>query len=367
MKNKANKKNIYMILTNGFDPDVRVYKEAKYLVEKGFNVEILCWDRSCLYVDKPTDIVDGIKIKRFFLKSSYGSGLHQLFPFYRFVREVRKYLKNKTIDYLHCHDFDGLVVGSMQHKKVSIIFDMHEIYTNYAYAKNKLFGMIFSHFVSKAKYIIYVNDEQLKGIKNNCKKIYLPNYPSKEYYIPSNKTKSKSIRVNYIGSVRDYDAIYALSKIKSNNIEFGIYGSGVKYETLKSNINSDNVHFYGKYNGINEIGDIYRKTDLLYCSYNPDVTNWKYAYPVKLYESIVTDTPIIVSKNTVSSDFVNENGIGISIDYCDSKSIEEAILKITKNIDYYKKNLMKIKEFYSWDVISKNLLEIYGDNYENKK
>ena len=34
---------VYMILTNGFDPDVRVYKEAKYLVEKNFEVTILCW------------------------------------------------------------------------------------------------------------------------------------------------------------------------------------------------------------------------------------------------------------------------------------------------------------------------------------
>ena len=43
---------VYMILTNGFDPDVRVYKEAKYLVEKNFEVTILCWDRRCEYIDK---------------------------------------------------------------------------------------------------------------------------------------------------------------------------------------------------------------------------------------------------------------------------------------------------------------------------
>ena len=34
-----------MLLTNGFDPDVRVYKEALYLVGRGFSVTVLCWDR----------------------------------------------------------------------------------------------------------------------------------------------------------------------------------------------------------------------------------------------------------------------------------------------------------------------------------
>ena len=65
---KSNK--VYMILTNGFDPDVRVYKEAKYLVEKNFEVTILCWDRRCEYIDKKEEILDGIKIKRFFIPST---------------------------------------------------------------------------------------------------------------------------------------------------------------------------------------------------------------------------------------------------------------------------------------------------------
>ena len=38
--------NITMLLTNAFEMDVRVYKEARYLIEKGNNVTILCWDRN---------------------------------------------------------------------------------------------------------------------------------------------------------------------------------------------------------------------------------------------------------------------------------------------------------------------------------
>ena len=109
-----------MILTNGFDPDVRVYKEAKYLVEKGFNVTILCWDRRCEYLNKEEESIDGIKIKRFFIPSVPGTGIKQLLPYFKFIKEVRKHLKDKEYTYLHCHDFDGFIVGMCTKKRKSL-------------------------------------------------------------------------------------------------------------------------------------------------------------------------------------------------------------------------------------------------------
>ena len=64
-------KKVKMILTNGFGPDVRVYKEAKYLVSEGFDVEILCWDRRSEFIDSEYETVDGIFIKRFFPSAEY--------------------------------------------------------------------------------------------------------------------------------------------------------------------------------------------------------------------------------------------------------------------------------------------------------
>ena len=58
------KKQITMFLTNGFNPDVRVYKEALYLVEHGFSVKILCWDREECVDYTAHEMVDGIEIVR---------------------------------------------------------------------------------------------------------------------------------------------------------------------------------------------------------------------------------------------------------------------------------------------------------------
>ena len=83
-------KNIFMILTNGFNPDVRVYKEAKFLVQNGYNVTILCWDRKCKNELKIEENIDGINIKRFKIQSKPGSGMKQLMPFLKFAWQVRK-------------------------------------------------------------------------------------------------------------------------------------------------------------------------------------------------------------------------------------------------------------------------------------
>ncbi len=76
---------IKMILTNGFDVDPRVYKEAKTLVKHGNDVEILCWDRENKYTNKEYEIIDCIKVKRFFPKSKYGSGYKQVFSYIKFI------------------------------------------------------------------------------------------------------------------------------------------------------------------------------------------------------------------------------------------------------------------------------------------
>ena len=104
---------IVMILTNGFEPDLRVYKEAKYLSNKGYDIEILCWDREGKYITKPIEQLGKIKIVRFFEKSTYGSGLKQIFKLLKFKNACKKYLKKQKINYtyMHCHDLDGMLVG----------------------------------------------------------------------------------------------------------------------------------------------------------------------------------------------------------------------------------------------------------------
>ena len=70
---------IVMLLSNPFRPDPRVLKEAVSLVQRGYDVTVICWDRASELAAE--EIVDSnihiIRIQN--VPSSYGVGIRQLF------------------------------------------------------------------------------------------------------------------------------------------------------------------------------------------------------------------------------------------------------------------------------------------------
>lgn len=374
---------IIMLLDNCFDPDVRVYKEAKYLSENANDVEILCLDKKNKYKNNPKEIIDNIAIKRFFVRTEKLTNMIEskkaiskikkviyISWLIKFFKQIKEYLKDKGADILYCHDLVMAFGATIFFKKMPIVFDMHEYYLN---NKNKVINLFLKRIVNftqdRSKWIIYVNDKQKNdiSIKNIKKVVYLPNYPNESLYLPIGKKKSDKIRVNYVGYLRDYDSLKCLMQIgiENSQIDIGLYGTGELYEKLSRENSSNNVKLYGSFNGVKESSEIYRNTDILYCVYNPKIPNWKNAYPVKLYEGIITETPIIVAKDTIISEFIEKFNIGISVEYNSFNQLNEAIKEISNNYITYQKNIREIKTNYSWENVVKNLEKIYMEGNTN--
>lgn len=362
-------KKVKMILTNRFDPDVRVYKEAKYLVSKGFDVEILCWDRENEYKNKEVEEIDGISVKRFFPYAKYGSGLKQLKAFYKFIFEVKKYLGKKNYDYIHCHDLDGILTGYIARKnRADLVFDMHEFYEVQG-KKQKIryiIRLIVNFMQNKSKSIIYVNESQTKVMINSNKKktVYLPNYPDAANYTNIDKKNSKLLRVSYIGAVRQYNELKNLMDAceEIENVKVSIHGAGVAYKKL-SNIkdNYKNVDITGVYH-FSESSTLYNEADILYALYPNNTIQNRTSYPVKLFEAIITKTPLIVSKGTVLEEFILNHDIGFVVDGDNIEEIRELVSYINNHkyvLDEKMKNLEKIQYNYSWEEVVKNLDKIY--------
>jgi len=111
-----------MLLTNAFDPDPRVYQEAKALVKKGYKVSILCWDRD---LKAPLqENIDGIYVERIYVKSTHGRGSTQIiFLLLFWIKALIKAL-SKKIDVTYCHDFDtlplGYTISRLKKKQISL-------------------------------------------------------------------------------------------------------------------------------------------------------------------------------------------------------------------------------------------------------
>ena len=361
---------IKMILTNGFGPDVRVYKEAKYLVGRGFDVEILCWDRENEYLDKEKETIDGIRVTRFFPHSMYGTGFKQIKSFLRFIGECKEYLKDKDYMYLHCHDLDGIIAGYFAKSKESkLIFDMHEIYEMNGWVQRFRYvaRMLVNYLQKKSSYIIYVNKKQTVNVLegNRRKLVFLPNYPEKENYVGCDKTKSGKLRISYIGGVRQYQELKNLMDACSgmDDVEVFIHGAGVAYKRLYGiKGNYDNVSITGKYD-YTQSAKLYSETDILYILYPTTSKQYLISYPVKFFEAIITNTPIIVNKGTVLEDFINKHDIGFAVDGSNVNEIRELIRYIDINreiLDIKTSNLVGIQYNYNWEEVVENLDMIYG-------
>lgn len=372
-------KNIKMILTNGFDPDPRVYKEAKTLVQAGHDVEILCWDRENRYLDKEDEIVDGIKIKRFFPKSKYGSGYKQIRAYKKFIKEVKDYLKDKKYDAIHCHDFDGLFVGnkiSGANKNIKFVYDEHDLFYQYFMGRDGFINQsIYKYIVRKEKAILKNVDTHIVVTPNMAKLynesdniIIINNAPYEQMFKFIEKEKHDKIVIGFIGSVRHFNELKTLidssGKFK-DYIDILIAGRGVDSERLKNycvDNNFSNVIFTGAFE-MTELESLYKKIDITYLIYPKTAV---VSMPNKFFESIITETPIIADVNTEFGKIANDERFGFMIDSNKEiqSQLEDIFRQLIKNesiLKDFKANMNKEKYKYYWENNVKTLLSIYDD------
>lgn len=367
--------NIAMILTNGFDPDPRVYKEAKSLTKLGHNITILCWDRAGEYINKPKENIDGINIVRFFGNAKYGTGYKQVVKFLNFKDDVYNYIKDKNFDAIHCHDFDGLFIGYAINKKLKLklVYDEHDLFYMYFYDREGFINKIIYNFIiirekqmlKKVDTHIVVTPKMGETYYKISKNIFIVNNaPYKDLFKNIEKTPSEKLRIGFIGSVRYYDEMKSLidaSQKYKDAVEIVICGRGIYSEKLAEYSKSfSNVKIQGAYN-INQLEELYRNIDITYAFYPGDTAT--ISMPNKFYESIITETPVIANKATEFGYEVDKNNFGYGIEGKNlTKELEEVIGKLVESSGEKKKivdNMRRLKDNYFWEANESKLGEIY--------
>jgi len=117
-----------MVLDNACDPDPRVEKEARSLVEAGHEVTILAWDRSARL--PRLEARAGAQIVRLPVSSGNNRGMGQLWPMVRFWLAAVRGGVGRRYDLVHCHDLPSLPVGVLLSaiRRRPLVYDAHEIY-----------------------------------------------------------------------------------------------------------------------------------------------------------------------------------------------------------------------------------------------
>jgi len=355
---------VLMLLTNGFEPDVRIYKQAIHFVRRGCSVTIFCWDRSG---DLPMrETIDGINVYRCQIASEYGTGFRQLPAFFRFMVTCINYVNTNSWDILHCSDMDTMLIAFFrrQAQRGIWIFDMHEFYDSGTLSMLRfVVNPLVKFLCNKAAYVIYLNELQLAYATKRtlARFIYLPNYPELSKFASIKQQLDNKLRISYIGAVRQYSVLEILLRecySFKDDVDVNIHGNGVDAHAVRElTIKMEFGTSTGKFTH-DDIGRLYANTDLLFCVYDYNDRNARRAYATKLYEAIVACCPVIVQSGTVMADFVREHNIG----FCVNTNIPGEITQIVSDclqdsgiLPKLRGNIDRINHNFAWENVVSNL------------
>ena len=357
------KKHIIEFLTNAYDPDVRVYKEAAYLVQRGFSVTILCWDRTPETGYPKHEVKEGIEVIRFPFASAIGSGKKQLAAYFAYIRACRKYLKAHPCDYFHCNDIDGAIAWYLAKPsgKIPMVFDMHELYEDIGArhaVKLRFWRWLTIFMIRRSRYALYENDLYLREPYRSVQDKLLPlkNYPDSDLLQALPKTKSNVFRIGYHGGVRgqvaEFTTLFDAVKDMAD-VHVDIHGDGVDLPKLQDlETQYENVHVHGPFNGTTELTELYANTDIVYAGYRPYSRTRECAEVVKFFECIVTGTPLILTEAyTGMADRIRKYGFGLTCDTLDVDAVRAAVVKLKDDVVFRRQcaeNELRLAPQYDW-------------------
>jgi len=380
---------VAMVVSNRYDPDPRVHKEATALRKAGYNITVYAFDRFHEIGEGVTEI-DGIVVNRFQLDEPMKKGIwgtkRGLDKFRKFVINE---LDNHPAEVVHCHDQDTCSIGLYWKNKGAIknglskgifIFDAHDFYWTWLLMPNprslwRKFGSFLlkrrdAKYATKSDMVITPTEKRYKNLgfaelyrDLGCNVITVWNSHPKVEDFPALPEK---FSIGYIGNIREFRMfellIDAIKKIPTGKRPvLRIAGSGmVAEETNKSLKKAGNelgieIISTGRYS-TDEISELVSECTIMYCLYPPERGNIDRAMPVKLFDSVSHGRKVIANNNSLMGDFVEFNNWGWTVEYDNPTKLAEIIILATETID----DVEQMDNIPIWESDSEILIDAYN-------
>ena len=394
MKNKK----ILMLLENSFPPDIRVEKEAKSLLEAGFDLGLVCAN------GKDVNNWNGMKIYKVTIKKDKFSKLKRVVSiihpdFYRYLDNL---FQKETFDILHVHDL-RLVPTALKIKEkygCKVVADLHENYPAGVREWNKsvsgLKGFIIKtinnynkwfkiekEVVKKVDKIIAVVDEMKERMINHHnipedKILVISNLEDEDFVkkakvdeslIAKYKDKFIILYIGGFGAHRGIDtAIKGMKYIDKDDILLLLVGKGSeKIENefrnlIKKNHLENKVEIVG-WQPFEKVFTYQKLANICIVPHNNN-EHTNNTIPHKLYQYMMVGKPIVVSSCPPLARVVKEANSGLVFKAGDDKDFADKILKIYENKTLQEKLsknglIYTFEQHHTWQDESKKLVELY--------
>lgn len=355
--------------------DSRAIKEIQCLLDGGYDIFLLGWNKSLNAQDKAIRIFGNKNIRyRFYVsnnkKNNLGDKIMDRIQWIKWIKlNVKEIIKNNVINIIHACDFDtGIAIPSIIKKsKIRFVYDIYDYYAashNLHGAMKKIVSSMEDRVINSSDLTIICTYERKIQIKNSNPKKVIVIFNSPD--IEKLEEKIKKYDYAYCGVLDNSRLIGNIINEYDNHsyLTFAFAGVGSLMENVNY-ISSTHSNFY--YEGsitYNKVLEIESEAKVLSAIYDPKVENHKLCAPNKFYEALALGKPIIVCEGTGIDKVVRDEKIGIVIHY-DVEEFYDALKYLVDNPDICKNMGLRARKIYEkkyrWSNSKKILLNSYDD------
>jgi len=372
-------KQILMLLSNAFDPDPRVHREARALVDAGYQVTILCWDRDrkC----QAEEVVDGIRLLRVYVDSTHGRGASQVVYLAAFWAKAFAAGRKVTFDIVHAHDFDTLPLGYAlaRWKGTKLVYDSHESYVDMVHTLPGVIRTAIWHaenfLLKRADLVITVGDIlkeflQGRGARNIC---VVGNWQDPEQFVFAEQElaaererlgirpgqKVIAFIANLGAERRIPELIAAVSQTPDAFLILGGNGPGAE-QAKAAAATCPNIAYLG-YVQPQRVPFYTALADIVFYGFDPANPNARFSAPNKLFECLAAGKAMLTGDFGEIGRIVREMQCGVIIPDYDVARIRAAIEGLCGEVlSEYSRNARRAAgERYSWPRAAEILLANY--------
>lgn len=363
--------NITFTRSSTIYDESRATKEIFAFLEKGYHVTVLGWDRSggaeqyCedLFRNYSSTIsfkfysgfIGNTKIDKILSRGKWNKWL------------MNELSQQKEIDVIHACDYDtGAAVRRFAKKnKIKYVYDIYDYYIDAHPVPGLLRNVIERDeikTINESTVTIICTEERREQIKkaNPSNVVVIHNSPDVE----KQEAYDEEFDYVYCGSLYDGRLIGEILRDYQKHPEFKfVFAGSGKYASVAEELDKKQNHFtfYGSV-PYSTVIDIEMKSKVISAIYEPTIRNHQLCAPNKFYEALALSKPLIVCRGTGIDKVVEENDIGIVINY-DVNEFYEALQKLCSDEAVRLTMGIRAREIYDkkykWSIMRQRLIQVY--------
>jgi glycosyltransferase involved in cell wall biosynthesis len=370
-------KSVLILRATPINPDPRVEKVGRALLQAGYSLQALGWDRTGTLPAK--DTAAGFRIHRLCVPARPQIGLRNAPALGRWQAAAFNWLRLHRSEYnvIHACDFDavGPALWARRLWGKKVVYDIFDFYTDMLRStprpvKFALRALDMSA-IAEANAVILADEARRAQIAGSHPRRLEVIYNAPEDSLAelqgrprADRDPAVSLRLVYAGLMQVERGLLPLLEALSTHPEWrlDLAGEGAERALILERAAAlPNVTYHGVLPHP-DVLELSYSADVLPAFYDPAIPNHRYASPNKLFEGMMLGRPVLAGRSAGFDNLVDEIVCGLVVDYGAVDQIERALKTLedpTLRTLLGENGRRAYEHTYAWARMAERLVKLY--------